>query len=299
MIELADVTKRFGDHVAVDRLSFTASSGQVTGFLGPNGAGKSTSLGIAVGLQHADSGTASISGRPYRELSRPLREVGVMMDAASLPGQQTPSTLLRWLATANTINRNRVDVVLEQVGLGHVSDKKIREFSLGMRQRAGLAVALLGDPGVVILDEPVNGLDPEGILWIRGLLRGLADDGRTVLLSSHLLTETAQIADEVVVIAAGRLVAQTTPRHLVGTVLGNRVVIRSADNPMLARVLHEREIETVVDGDYLVADSTSCTVVGTLAFDAGIAVYELFDRKESLEDAFLELTGAGRQEADR
>lgn len=291
------VTKRFGDHVAVDQLSFTASSGQVTGFLGPNGAGKSTTLGIAVGLQRADAGTATINGRTYRELSHPLRDVGVMMDATGLPGQQTPSSLLRWLATADAISRRRIDVVLEQVGLSHAGDKTIREFSLGMRQRAGLAVALLGDPGVIILDEPVNGLDPQGILWIRGLLRDLADDGRTVLLSSHLLAETAQIADEVVVIAAGRLVAQTTPRHLVGTVLGDRVGIRSGDNFLLARELREKGIETEFDGEYLVAGSTNCTTVGALAFDAGIAVYELFDRKESLEDAFLELTRSGRTEA--
>ncbi|WP_017607966.1 ABC transporter ATP-binding protein [Nocardiopsis xinjiangensis] len=298
MINIADLTKHYGDHTAVDGLSFTAAEGKVTGFLGPNGAGKSTTLRILLGLQKADRGTATLDGRPYREIPRPLHTVGSMIDAESLPTQQTSAHFLGWLARSNRIDPGRGPQVLEQVGLAGAARKKIGAFSLGMRQRLGLAVALLGDPRIVVLDEPVNGLDPEGIIWIRNLLRGLADEGRTVLLSSHLLDELSQIADELVVIGHGRLITQTVPELLLSDVLGHHVLARTSDNAALAARLADRGVGSSPDGAYLKVDTPDCDTVGDTAFSHGLVVLELFERTGSLEEAFLALTGGEDAERD-
>jgi ABC-2 type transport system ATP-binding protein len=291
MIEITNLTKRYGNHTAVEDLSFTASEARVTGFLGPNGAGKTTTLRILLGLQRPGHGTATIDGHLYRDIPHPLRTVGSMIDAESLPVQQTPAEFLRWLSLTNRIDTARIPAVLEQVNLGRVTKERIGTFSLGMRQRLGLAAALLGDPRVIVLDEPVNGLDPEGIIWIRNLLRGLADEGRTVLLSSHLLDELSQIADELVVIAHGRLITQTAPKVLLKDVLGHHILARTNDNTLLAARLAASGIESNADGQFLSVNAPDCDSVGDIAFASGVAVFELFERTGSLEDAFLALTG--------
>jgi ABC-2 type transport system ATP-binding protein len=214
LITARGLTKHYGRTVAVRDLSFTVRPGVVTGFLGPNGAGKSTTLRMLIGLDRPDAGQATVSGRPYRELRQPLREVGAMLEARSFHPGRTARAHLNALALSNAIPRRRVDEVLELVGLASVARRRAGKFSLGMAQRLGIAVALLGDPGIVILDEPVNGLDPEGIRWVRTLLKSLAAEGRAVLISSHLISEVAQTADELLVIGQGRLLAQTTVAEL-------------------------------------------------------------------------------------
>lgn len=208
MIEIAGLGKRYGAKTAIDDVTFAVRPGRVTGFLGPNGAGKSTTLRVLLGLDHPDRGAALIGGRRYRELRHPLRTVGALLDGAGPVPERRAVDHLVWIAQSNRIPRRRVWEVLELAGLGGAAKRRVREYSLGMRQRLGIAAALLGDPEVLVLDEPVNGLDPDGIRWVRGLLREYADSGRTVLLSSHLMAETAGTADDVVVIAGGRIVAQ-------------------------------------------------------------------------------------------
>jgi ABC-2 type transport system ATP-binding protein len=216
MIEASGLTKRYGGTVAVDRLSFTVRPGAVTGFLGQNGSGKSTTMRLIMGLDRPDAGRATIGGRPYGELRWPLREVGALLETRAFHPGRSAGSHLAALAASNAVPRRRVDEVLGLVGLGDFAGRRAGKFSLGMMQRLGLAAALLGDPAVLLLDEPVNGLDPEGIRWIRGLLRSLAADGRTVLLSSHLIAETALTADDLVVIGGGRLLAETTVAELSG-----------------------------------------------------------------------------------
>jgi ABC-2 type transport system ATP-binding protein len=210
MIEVQQLTKRYGPRTAVEDLTFAVRPGGVTGFLGPNGAGKSTTIRMILALTTPTSGQALVNGRPYRTLREPLREAGALVDAAGLHGGRTASRHLRWLAASNGLDRRRVDEVLDRVGLTDVADRRVRGFSLGMRQRLGIAAALLGDPATLILDEPVNGLDPEGVHWIRTVLRGLAAEGRTVLVSSHLISELALTADRLLVIGGGRLLADDT-----------------------------------------------------------------------------------------
>ena len=207
MIEIIDVTKKYGGRTAVDRVSFTAKAGRVTGFLGPNGAGKSTTLRILLGLDRPASGTALIDGKSYTALAQPLRTVGAMLDGASAIPERRGIDNLRWIAQSNRIPARRIGEVLEQVGLSEAATRRVRKYSLGMRQRLGLAAALLGEPRFLVLDEPVNGLDPEGIRTIRAFLRSYADDGNTVLLSSHLMGETAQTVDDIVIINKGRIIA--------------------------------------------------------------------------------------------
>ena len=208
MIELKDLSKRYGDTLAVDRLSFTVAPGRVTGFLGPNGAGKSTTMRMILGLDTPSGGEVTVNGRSYRDLPAPMREIGALLDAKAIQGGRSAYNHLRWIAQAAGLPRTRVDEVLELVGLGDVAGRKAAGFSLGMSQRLGIATALLGNPETLILDEPVNGLDPDGIRWIRSLLRNLASEGRTVLLSSHLMSEMEETADHVVVIGRGRLIEQ-------------------------------------------------------------------------------------------
>ena len=290
VITIEDLTKRFGDVVAVDQLSFTVEQGTVVGFLGPNGAGKTTTLRTLLGLITPTAGTARIHGRPYRELPDPIRQVGALLEAASFHPGRSARNPLRVIATAAGLPATRADQVLAQVGLAGAARRRVGGFSLGMRQRLGLATALLGDPQVLILDEPANGLDPEGVHWLRGLLRQLADQGRTVLVSSHVLAEVAQTVDQVVIIAAGRLVTQSSLATLTDQARG-AVRVRSAD-PLALRDLVAAQAATVelLSSGELVASGVTSQQVGNAAAAAGIAIYEMRVESANLEEVFLQLT---------
>ncbi len=227
MIEVTEVRKRYGQAQALDGMTFTVRPGQVTGFVGPNGAGKSTTMRVILGLDAADSGTALIEGRPYRTLRHPLGHVGALLDAAALQPSRSARNHLLWLAHSQGLTARRVDEVIDQAGLRSVIRRKAGGYSLGMRQRLGIAAALLGDPPVLMLDEPFNGMDPEGIIWMRGFLRGLAAQGRAVLVSSHLMSELQDTADQVVVVGRGRVIADTSMRDLIASASENRVLLRT------------------------------------------------------------------------
>ena len=292
MIEARGLTKRFGAAVAVDDLSFRVESGRVTGFLGPNGAGKSTTMRMILGLDRPDAGTATIDGVAYASLARPLRQVGALLDARAVQGNRSAEDHLRVLARSNGIGRERVAEVLELVGLTDVRRRRIRGFSLGMSQRLGVAAALLGDPPVLLFDEPVNGLDPEGIHWIRSLLRHLANEGRTVLVSSHLLSEMALTADHLVVIGRGRLIADDSTANVLARSSGSYVRVRSPKPKPLSTLLVKAGAR--VDGQAdsaLQVSGLSCEEIGDIAGAAGIVLHELSLQTGSLESAFLELTG--------
>jgi ABC-2 type transport system ATP-binding protein len=290
MIEANGLTKRFGATLAVDGLSFHVPPGVVTGFLGPNGAGKSTTMRMILGLDRPTSGVALINGHPYAKAKAPLREVGALLDAKDVHGGRTARAHLLSLAQSNGLPRKRVDEVLELTGLTGVARKRIKGFSLGMSQRLGIAAAMLGDPAVLMFDEPVNGLDPEGILWIRTFMRALAAEGRTVLVSSHLMSEMALTADHLIVIGRGRLLADTSTKAFIDEYSKGHVRVRAAQQQDLARLLADRGHEpALVDGYLEVADLTT-DEVGDLAFEHRIAVYELFQQKSSLESAFMEMT---------
>lgn len=291
MIELRNVTKRYGGTVAVDDLSFEVRPGEVTGFLGPNGAGKSTTMRMIVGLDAPTTGRVTVDGVAYRDLRFPLRHVGALLDAKAVHPSRSARDHLRWLADSNGIGRARVDEVLDLVGLTDVANRRSGGFSLGMGQRLGIAAALLGDPSTLLLDEPVNGLDPEGILWIRRLLRVLADDGRSILVSSHLMSEMAQTADRLVVVGRGRLIAEGTVDEVVhGSVTGH-VRVDAAEPDRLLALLAERGAETRTQPDgTLVVSGIDARDVGITAGAAGITLYELTPQSASLEDAFFELT---------
>jgi ABC-2 type transport system ATP-binding protein len=291
-IEISGLTKTYGDTRAVDDLSFTVEPGRVTGFLGPNGAGKSTTMRLVLGLDRPNAGTATIGGVAYAELRQPLCRVGALLEARALhPGRSARQHLL-YLAQSQGIGARRVDELLELVGLGHVANKRVKGFSLGMGQRLGVAVALLGDPGVLMLDEPVNGLDVEGVRWIRTLLRELADEGRTVLLSSHLLSEVSVTADHLVVIRSGCLVADCSTAELLDLGSAGSVLVVTPDSTRLA------ELVVADGGRVLAAGADSVTVgelsaarVGELAASARLVLHELTPKRASLEDTFVELTG--------
>jgi ABC-2 type transport system ATP-binding protein len=271
MIEVHELTKRFGDKVAVDNLSFQVEPGRVTGFLGPNGAGKSTTMRMMLGLDHPSSGVVTINGRPYRALQSPLHEVGALIDAKAMQGGRSAYQHLRWVATASGIPRRRIDEVLEIVGLSDVANKKTGGFSLGMSQRLGIATAMLGDPEVLLFDEPVNGLDPEGIRWIRTLLKRLAGEGRTVFLSSHLMSEMEETADHVIVIGRGRLVADMRIAEFIRVHGGQSVRVVSPQAGELARVLEQAgaNLEREPDGALIVTELNSGQI-GDLASTHGI-----------------------------
>ncbi|MDP9794978.1 ABC-2 type transport system ATP-binding protein [Catenuloplanes nepalensis] len=290
MIEVVGVTKRYGAKTAVDRLSFAAKPGQVTGFLGPNGAGKSTTMRMIIGLDRPTEGTVTVNGRRYREHAAPLREIGALLEARSVhPGRSARSHLLG-LARTHGIPRARVDEVLELAGLTAVAGKRAGAFSLGMGQRLGIAAALLGDPAVVMLDEPVNGLDPEGVLWVRGLLAGLAAEGRTVLLSSHLMAETALIADHLVVVGKGRLLADTTVQDLINSA-GTGVRVGSDESDRLRGLLARPGVSVASSADgELDVTGMDAREIGLLASAHGVPLYQLSTRTASLEDAFMDLT---------
>lgn len=290
-IEVRDLEKRYGATVAVAGLSFTVAPGRLTGFVGPNGAGKSTTMRVILGLDAPDAGTALVGGRPYRTLRQPLHQVGALLEAAAIhPGRRARDHLL-WMAHTHGIPARRVDQVLEQVGLAAVARRRAGGFSLGMRQRLGLAGALLGDPPVLMFDEPVNGLDPEGIAWIRGLLRSLAGQGRAVLVSSHLMGELEGTADHLVVIGRGRLLADTSVSELLAAASGNRVVVRTSQRTEAMTVLANAgaTVATTDPDAVVVSDLPSERVIALLG-EAGLRYSEVAAHRATLEEAYLELT---------
>ena len=291
MIEVNGVTKHYGDKVAVDDLSFEVNPGQVTGFLGPNGSGKSTTMRMIMGLDAPDSGSVRINGRPYRNLPLPLREVGALLEAKAIhPGRSAYNHLL-YLAQSNDIPRARIDEVLERVGLTEVAKQRAGKFSLGMGQRLGIAAALLGDPQVLLLDEPINGLDPEGILWVRNLLKGLASEGRTVFVSSHLMSEMALTADHLVVIGRGHLISTGTVSEFIAEGSGQFVRVRSPQSIELAQRLVAEGAQVINEQDgALAVTGSSASAIGEVAGAHGIYLHELSPQMASLEDAFMEIT---------
>ncbi|MFF6774474.1 ABC transporter ATP-binding protein [Streptomyces sp. NPDC012637] len=292
MIRAERLTKRYGDRTVVRDLSFTVRPGSVTGFLGPNGAGKSTTLRMLLGLDAPTHGRATIAGRPYAEHPAPLTQVGALLEARSLHPGRSARHHLTALALTHGIPRSRVDHVLDLAGLTEVADRRVKGFSLGMGQRLGIAAALLGDPAAVVLDEPVNGLDPEGVLWIRTLLKSLAAEGRTVLVSSHLMSETALTADHLVVIGKGRLLADTTVTDLVREAGGTTVKVVSPDTDRLRTLLTgPPSVRLTADGpDTLQVTGLDAADIGRTAAAHGVPLYELTPQTASLEQAFMDLT---------
>jgi ABC-2 type transport system ATP-binding protein len=292
MIEAERLTKRYGEKTAVDGLDFTIRPGVVTGFLGPNGAGKSTTMRMIVGLDAPSEGTVTVNGRRYAEHPAPLQEVGALLEARSIhPGRSAFNHLLAQAQT-HGIPRRRVTEVIELTGLDAVAGKRAGGFSLGMGQRLGIAAALLGDPETVMLDEPVNGLDPEGVLWIRNLLTALAAEGRTVFVSSHLMSEMALVAEHLIIVGRGRLLADTTVADLVREAGGNTVTVASADPARLREVLAGPDVQITgrTGSETLQVSGLSTRAIGSKAAEHGIALYELTARTVSLEQAFMDLT---------
>ena len=291
MIEARDLYKRYGDKVAVDHLSFTVEPGAVTGFLGPNGAGKSTTMRLLLGLDRPQAGAATIDGRPYRDHVEPLKVVGALLEAKAVHTGRSAYNHLLVLAQTQGVPRSRVDEVIELVGLESVARKRAGGFSLGMGQRLGLAAALLGDPKVLVLDEPVNGLDPEGVIWIRNLLKYLASQGRTVFVSSHLMNEMAVTADHLIVIGRGKLLADCTTTEFIDTHSEHSVLVISPDEAKLRQVIAADGGRTVdgQDGSFVVLDLPAPRI-GELAARDGLVLYELATQKASLEEVFIELT---------
>jgi ABC-2 type transport system ATP-binding protein len=290
MIEVANLSKRFGSTLAVDGLSFAVEPGRVTGFLGPNGSGKSTTMRMILGLDHPTRGTATINGRAYGAIRRPLHEVGSLLDAKAMHGGRSAYHHLLCVAQSNGISRRRVGEVLDLVGLSSVARKRARGFSLGMGQRLGIATALLGDPAVLMFDEPVNGLDPEGILWIRTLLRALAAEGRTVFVSSHLMSEMALTADHLVVIGRGRLIADCSTAELVASSSQSYVHVKTPDVDKLVAALTAVGADVTEVDQSLRVTGIDSAVVGEVAAREGAVLHELILRQPSLEAAFMELT---------
>ncbi|MEU2504090.1 ATP-binding cassette domain-containing protein [Streptomyces sp. NPDC007863] len=295
-IDITNLTKEYGGRRtarAVDGLTFRVEPGRVTGFLGPNGAGKSTTMRLVLGLDRPTSGTATIGGRPYATLDEPLRTVGALLDAQAAHPARTGRDHLRFLAASNGLPARRVDEVLEETGLTSAARRRIRGYSLGMRQRLGIAAALLGDPRVLMLDEPANGLDPEGIVWIRELLRRLAGEGRAILVSSHLMNETATFADHLVVLGRGRLLADVPMREFIDAHSHPRVRVRTGDPIRLRATLLARgwTVGEAVDRDgRWTVEGASAEEIGAVTAREGIPVFELADERASLEEAYLALT---------
>lgn len=290
MIELAGLTKVFGRTRAVDDLTCSIESGVVTGFLGPNGAGKSTTMRMVVGLDRPTAGTATVSGKNYHDLKHPLRTVGALLDARQVHPNRSARAHLRWIAASNRLPVKRVDEVLGMVGLADVAGKRAGTFSLGMAQRLGIASALLGDPPVLMFDEPVNGLDPEGIRWIRTLMRTLASEGRTVFVSSHLLAEMAHTADRLVVIGRGRLMAATTMADFLSRSGVDSVRVRTPQIDQLHELLTGEQVSAHRDGTFLLVRGASMEQIGELAARHGITLHELSAQQSSLEEAYMNLT---------
>jgi ABC-2 type transport system ATP-binding protein len=291
VIEVEHLTKRFRKTTAVDDLSFKVREGAITGFLGPNGAGKTTTLRIVLGLVRPTSGRATVKAQPYRRLADPLRQVGAVLEASSFHPGRSGRDHLRVVAASAGIDRARVEEVLALVQLTEDGGRRVGGYSLGMQQRLSLAAALLGDPGVLVLDEPANGLDPQGIRWLRDLLRTLAAEGRTILISSHVLPEIEQIADEVVIVHRGKFVEQASTAELAARITGG-IRVRSPHADRLRSLLEQAGLGvTSAEGDLIVVGDGSAERIGELAAANGIVLHELAAEKATLEEAFLELTG--------
>ena len=291
MIEVRGLTKRYGAKTAVDNLSFAIEPGRVTGFLGPNGAGKTTTMRCILGLDYPDAGTVTVDGKVYQNLAFPMREVGALLEAKAVHGGRSAYNHLLCLAQTNSLPKRRVGEVLELVGLSDVAKKRSKGFSLGMSQRLGIAATLLGDPKVLMFDEPVNGLDPEGILWIRNLMKALAGEGRTVFVSSHLMSEMENTADHLIVIGRGKLIAATSMKEFVAGASGASVRVRTPSADQLVRAVTAKGASTSTDEDGAIeVRGMSTEQIGDLAFSEGIRLHELTMVRASLEEAFMELT---------
>ncbi|MCP2255114.1 ABC-2 type transport system ATP-binding protein [Prauserella aidingensis] len=291
MIEAQSLTKRYGDKLAVDDLSFTVESGRVTGFLGPNGAGKSTTMRMMLGLDNPTGGVVTIGGKRYSELHHPLRTVGALLEAHWVHPNRSARAHLSWMAKSNKISPKRVDEVLDIVGLSEVANKRAGGFSLGMSQRLGIAGALLGDPEVLLFDEPVNGLDPEGILWIRKFMQRLAEEGRTVFVSSHLLSEMALTATDLVVIGKGKLISQSTTEEFVARATDSTVKVRSPHLDRLRPALDRVGATVTTTDDGLLVAGVAGEKIGELAMENQVTLHELAPQQGSLEQAFMQITG--------
>ncbi|MEU3602002.1 ATP-binding cassette domain-containing protein [Streptomyces sp. NPDC006798] len=292
MIELEGLTKRFGAKVAVDRLSFRVRPGMITGFLGPNGAGKSTTMRMMLDLDIPTAGSVRIDGRHYRDLAEPLKYIGALLDAKAMHGGRSAYNNLLCLAQSNRIPESRVAEVLDVVGLTSVARKKSKGFSLGMGQRLGIASALLGDPEILMFDEPVNGLDPEGIHWIRNLMKGLAAEGRTIFVSSHLMSEMALTADHLIVIGQGKLLADTSMAEFIRQNSRSYVRLRSPEPERLRDVLHGAGHRVLESAGTLEVDGATTEALGELAAAHGVALHELSQQRASLEEAFMQMTAS-------
>jgi ABC-2 type transport system ATP-binding protein len=293
MIEVRGLTKRYGAKTAVDGLTFGIEPGKVTGFLGPNGAGKTTTMRCILGLDYPTNGTVTVDGRPFRELAYPMREVGALLEAKAVHGGRSAYNHLLCLAQTNSLPKRRVGEVLELVGLSEVAKKRSKGFSLGMSQRLGIAATLLGDPKMVMFDEPVNGLDPEGILWIRNLMKALAAEGRTVFVSSHLMSEMENTADHLIVIGRGKLIADCTMKEFVARASGSAVHVRTPSTDQLVRAVCAKGATAGVDEDGTIeVRGMTAEQVGDLAFSEGLRLHELATVRASLEEAFMELTAS-------
>ena len=291
MIEVENISKRYGEKLAVDGLDFVVRPGIVTGFLGPNGAGKSTTMRMIAGLDEPTAGRVRVNGKDYRAASAPMAELGILLEARAVHTGRSARNHLLALAQTNGVSRRRVDEVIGMAGLDDVAGKRVGGFSLGMGQRLGVASALLGDPEVVVLDEPVNGLDPEGVLWIRNLLKGLAAEGRTVFVSSHLMSEMAQTATQLIVVGRGRLIADTTVEEFVGRASGHSVTVRTPEAARLRDLLLGPDVTiTSEQADVLHVQGLNAEQIGTVAWQAHVPVFELASQQASLEQAFMELT---------
>jgi ABC-2 type transport system ATP-binding protein len=300
MIEVRNLTKSYGAKRAVDGLTFSAAPGKVTGFLGPNGAGKTTTMRLLLGLAEPDSGAATIDGVRYRDLSMPLRKVGALLEAKAVHSGRSAGNHLRFLAETQGLPRRRVDEVIGLVGLQGVAGKRVGGFSLGMSQRLGIAAALLGDPAVLVLDEPVNGLDPEGIFWIRNLMKQLATEGRTVFVSSHLMNEMAVTADHLIVIGRGGLLANCSTADFIDRHAESEVLVKTPDAAYLSNLIAAEDGSMRRAGaDTLIVTGVAAPRIAELAARARIVIYELAPRRASLEDAFMEMTRGSVEYGDR
>jgi len=290
-IEVSGLRKRFGPVLALDGMSFTVTPGQVTGFVGPNGAGKSTTMRVILGLDAADQGTALVGGQPYVSLRHPLSHVGALLDAAALQPSRSARNHLLWLAHSQGLDAKRVDEVVEQAGLGSAIRRKAGGFSLGMRQRLGIAAALLGDPPVLMMDEPFNGMDPEGIVWMRGFLRSLAAQGRAVLVSSHLMSELQDSADHLVVVGRGQVIADTSVAELIAAASGGRVTVRTSARTEATTVLAHAGATIAVTGqDTLIISGLAAEKIVALLGESGLPFSEVSPHRATLEEAYMDLT---------
>jgi ABC-2 type transport system ATP-binding protein len=291
VIEAVALTKHYGAKTAVDGISFTVRPGLVTGFLGPNGAGKSTTMRLIVGLDRPSSGTVTVGGKRYADLKAPLREVGVLLDAKAVHTGRSARNHLLAMAATHGISRKRVEEVIGLTGLESVAGKRVGGFSLGMGQRLGIASALLGDPGILILDEPVNGLDPEGVIWVRELARHYASQGRTVFLSSHLMSEMALTADQIIVLGRGKIIADAPVSEILAQVAGKAVRVRTPERAKLTKLLEAKDVTlTATDPDILMVNGLAAANIGEIAAKSQVVLHELTPMAGSLEDAYLALT---------